>query len=169
MEQKGNTLAFIPENAETGFIFYPGGKVEYVVFMIKPYSSVPARYQPNAILSVIPRVVYVPYGMEITVDLARFAFQHYLQLKAWRHCAYGSIVKDYAEKYGYCCGENVVVWGHPKADQYLSPYKPSEEMRRFINGRKAILWTPHHLVDLSKPGAGTTASIGFDQQERVLE
>ena len=28
VEQKGNTLAFIPENAETGLIFYPGGKVE---------------------------------------------------------------------------------------------------------------------------------------------
>lgn len=140
-----------------------------VVFMIKPYSSVPARYQPNAILSVIPRVVYVPYGMEITVDLVRFAFQHYLQLKAWRHCAYGSIVKDYAEKYGYCCGENVVVWGHPKADQYLSPHKPSEEMRRFINGRKAILWTPHHLVDLSKPGTGTWLIWGRQILEIALQ
>ena len=32
VEQQGNTLAFIPENAETGLIFYPGGKVEYTAY-----------------------------------------------------------------------------------------------------------------------------------------
>lgn len=136
-----------------------------VVFMIKPYSSVPKPYQPKSILSVIPRVVYIPYGMEITVDLIRFAFQHYLQMKAWRHCAYGQIVKDYATKYGYCNGKNVVVWGHPKADHCLSDKKPSNEMLRFINGRKTILWSPHHLIDLDKPGTGTWLIWG----EQILE
>ena len=28
VQQKGNILAFVPEDAETGLIFYPGGKVE---------------------------------------------------------------------------------------------------------------------------------------------
>ena len=32
VEQKGNTLAFIPEDAETSLIFYPGGKVEYTAY-----------------------------------------------------------------------------------------------------------------------------------------
>ena len=32
VEQKGNTLAFVPEDAETGLIFYPGGKVEYTAY-----------------------------------------------------------------------------------------------------------------------------------------
>ena len=27
-----NTLVYAPENAEAGFIFYPGGKVEYVAY-----------------------------------------------------------------------------------------------------------------------------------------
>lgn len=140
-----------------------------VVFMIKPYSGVPARYRPDAVLSVIPRVVFIPYGMEITVDLIRFAFQHYLQFKAWRHCAYGPIVKDYARRYGYCDAENVVVWGHPKADLYLAPQKPSEEMQSFINGRKTILWTPHHLIDLSKPGTGTWLIWGMKILDMALQ
>ena len=32
VEQKGNTLAFGPEDAEAGMIFYPGGKVEYTAY-----------------------------------------------------------------------------------------------------------------------------------------
>lgn len=32
VEQNGSTLAFVPEKAETGFIFYPGGKVEYTTY-----------------------------------------------------------------------------------------------------------------------------------------
>ena len=32
VQQGGRTLAFVPAQAETGFIFYPGGKVEYTAY-----------------------------------------------------------------------------------------------------------------------------------------
>ena len=33
VQQSGSTLAFVPEQADTGFIFYPGGKVEYTAYI----------------------------------------------------------------------------------------------------------------------------------------
>lgn len=128
-----------------------------VVFVLKPYSNIPEPYIIKNLETVIPRIVYIPYGMEITTDLIRYGFQFYGHYKAWKHCAYGPIVKDYGTKYGYRNGENIAIWGHPKADHYLSGEKKQipEELRRRIGSRKVILWTPHHLIDLNENGTGT--------------
>lgn len=130
-----------------------------IVFMIKSYGNVPDQYQLKHLECVIPRTVYIPYGMEITTDLAKYGFQYYLHYRAWRHCAYGEIVKKYAKEYGYRNGENVVVWGHPKADHYLDMESKQElipdEWKKKIRDRKVILWTPHHLIDLNETGTGT--------------
>ena len=130
-----------------------------VVFMLKPYTNVPGPYEFRQLECVIPRSVYIAYGMEITADLAKYGFQYYPQYKAWRHCVYGQIVKDYSRVYGYRDGENVAVWGHPKADFFRDPTSGKEqipeEWKRFIRGRKTILWTPHHLVELEGNGTGT--------------
>lgn len=130
-----------------------------VVFLIKPYGNVPERYTINNIETAVPRIVYIPYGMEITTDLIRYGFQFYGHYRAWRHCAYGDVVKAYGKQYGYRNGENIAVWGHPKADHYLDPeYNRNqipEEWKQRIAGRKTILWTPHHLVDLNEGGTGT--------------
>lgn len=130
-----------------------------VVFMIKPYGNVPEQFQIKHLQRVVPRAVYIPYGMEITTDLAKFGFQYYLHYKAWKHCAYGNIVKEYAKTYGYRNGENIAVWGHPKADHYIDMSKNKEnipnEWKTKINGRKVVLWTPHHLIGLDENGTGT--------------
>ena len=140
-----------------------------VVFINKPYSNVPEQYQIRHLECVIPRAIYIPYGMEITSDLAKFGFQYYLHYKAWRHCVYGNIVKEYAKKFGYRNGENIAVWGHPKADHYRQIEKKREEIpeewKRVIKGRKTILWTPHHLIDLNGNGTGTWLIWG----EKILE
>lgn len=140
-----------------------------VVFMIKPYGNIPEQFQIRHLECVIPRVVYIPYGMEITTDLVKYGFQYYLHYKAWRHCVYGPIVKEYGKRYGYRNGENIAVWGHPKADYYrdmsANREKIPEEWKRFINGRKTILWTPHHLIDLAGNGTGTWLIWG----ERILK
>ncbi len=130
-----------------------------IVFMIKPYGNVPKQYEIKNLEGVVPRFIYIPYGMEITTDLAKYGFQFYLHYKAWKHCAYGEIVKKYAKKYGYRNGENIAVWGHPKADHYwnIEENKKNipDDLKKFINGRKTILWTPHHLIDLNGDGTGT--------------
>ena len=130
-----------------------------IVFIFKPYANVPPQYQIKALESVVPRIVYIPYGMEITEDLAKFGFQYYAHYKAWRHCVYGEIVKKYAIKHGYRNGENIAVWGHPRADIYqdmssLAKNIP-EEWKKIIGNKKVILWTPHHLVNLDSNSTGT--------------
>lgn len=140
-----------------------------VVFLIKPYANVPEPYQPRNLEQVVPRMVYIPYGMEITTDLILYGFQFYAHYKAWRHCAYGDIVKEFGTKYGYRNGENIAVWGHPKADHFADPEKNREnipaEWKARIGGRKTILWTPHHLIDLTETGTGTWLIWG----EQILE
>lgn len=130
-----------------------------VVFMIKPYGSIPEQFTMKHIKCVVPRVIYIPYGMEITTDLAKFGFQYYAHYKAWKHCAYGAVVKQYGTEYGYHNGENIVVWGHPKADHYIDVQKNREnipqEWKEKISGRRTILWTPHHLVSMEDEGTGT--------------
>lgn len=130
-----------------------------ILFMNKPYSSVPEQYQVKHLECVIPRIIYIPYGMEVTTDLAKFGFQYYLQYRAWRHCVYGDIVKKFAKRYGYRDGENIAVWGHPKADIYQNIEKKREKIpekwKQIIKGRKTILWTPHHLINLNGSGTGT--------------
>lgn len=139
-----------------------------IAFVIKPYANIPEPYQTRHLEAVISRLIYIPYGMEITMDLIQYGFQYYTHYKAWRHCAYGNIVKEYGTKYGYRNGENIAVWGHPKADHYIHSNSehiniPSE-WGEIIRGRKVILWTPHHLVDLNSNGTGTWLIWG----ERIL-
>ncbi|MBE6880782.1 MAG: glycosyltransferase [Ruminococcaceae bacterium] len=144
-----------------------------VVFMIKPYGNVPAAYEIKQLEKVIPRVVYIPYGMEITKDLIKFGFRFYAHYKAWRHCAYGDVVKEYGTEYGFKNGENIAVWGHPKADHYRDMEKNREnipqEWKDFIGGRKTILWTPHHLIDLESDGTGTWLIWGTKILQLALE
>lgn len=144
-----------------------------VVFLIKPYASVPEPYQPVNLEQVIPRMVYIPYGMEITTDLIQYGFQFYAHYRAWRHCAYGDIVKEYGTKYGYRNGENIAVWGHPKADHFAHPEQNREsippEWKARIRGRKTILWTPHHLIDLTGNGTGTWLIWGQQILETALK
>jgi len=140
-----------------------------VVFIIKPYANIPEYYHTEHLEKVIPRLIYIPYGMENTMDLIQYSFQYYSHYKAWRHCAYGPIVKEYGKKYGYRNGENIVVWGHPKADHFVNLKENkkniSPEWQKRIKGRKTILYTPHHLVNLSDNGTGTWLVWG----EKILE
>ena len=140
-----------------------------VAFVMKPYANIPEPYQPKHLEQVVPRIVFIAYGMELTTDLIKFGFQYYAHYKAWRHCAYGSIMKEFGKKYGYRSGENIAVWGHPKADHYRDMEKGRQsipaEWKQRIGDRKVILWTPHHLIDLNSTGTGTWQIWG----ERILE
>ena len=131
-----------------------------VVFMQKPYNTVPENYTPLVISQIAERIVYIPYGLELTTSLRKFGFQYFLHYKAWRHIVYGEIVKQYAQKYGYRNGENIAVLGHPKADSYIDLSEKRtlipEIWRQKINGRKVILWTPHHLIDLNNKECTST-------------
>lgn len=121
-----------------------------VCFLNKGYDFVPVQYHIKELENAVFRMIFISYGMEITKDLAKYYYQEYLHYRAWKHCAHGNIVKKYAAKSGYKNGDNIAVWGHPKADSYLN----LEEKRKLIprewqdkiNCRSVVLWTPHHMV-----------------------
>lgn len=132
-----------------------------VVIYVKPYkNNIPIQYYITEIERVVPRTVFISYGMETNLDLVHTGYQYYLHYRAWRFCAYGNIVKKYGEKYGFCAGKNIVVWGHPKADHYRNIEDKRSLIpttwREKINGRKVILWTPHHILDPNNPHGTST-------------
>ena len=122
-----------------------------IVFFAKPYGNVPAPFYIREVEKIVDRLVYIPYGMEITTSLIYYGFRTYVHYRVWRHIVYGEPAKRVGTDYGYRNGENIVVWGHPKADNYLPEkcYAIPEEWEAKIKGKKVVLWCPHHTI---KPG-----------------
>lgn len=119
-----------------------------VVIFSKPYDSVPRPFYIHEIEKIIKRTVYIPYGMEINYDLIYYGFQDYLHYRAWRHVGYGPLMKQVGTQCGFRNGENISIWGHPKADQHCQnkKYLIPEEWQKKINGRRVLLWCPHHTI-----------------------
>ena len=94
VEQKGNTLAFIPENAETGFIFYPGGKVEYTA-----YAPLMRALADHGVLGVLVRM---PLNLAVLdVNAASGIPEQYPQVRRWYiggHSLGGSMAASHAAK-----------------------------------------------------------------------
>ena len=94
VEQKGNTLAFIPENAETGLIFYPGGKVEYTA-----YAPLMRALADNGVLGVLVRM---PLNLAVlNMNAANGIPEQYPQIKHWYiggHSLGGSMAASHAAK-----------------------------------------------------------------------
>lgn len=119
-----------------------------VVIFAKPYNSIPPQFYIREVEKIVERTVYIPYGMEINYDLIYYGFQNYLHYRVWRHVGYGPLVKKVGAQYGFRNGENIAVWGHPKADQHGPDrtYSIPEEWQKKIRGRRVLLWCPHHTI-----------------------
>ena len=94
VEQKGNTLAFVPENAETGLIFYPGGKVEYTA-----YAPLMRALADSGVLGVLVRM---PLNLAVLdMNAADGIPEQYPQIKHWYiggHSLGGSMAASHAAK-----------------------------------------------------------------------
>ena len=94
VEQKGNPLAFIPENAETGLIFYPGGKVEYTA-----YAPLMRALADNGVLGVLVRM---PLNLAVLdMNAADGIPEQYPQIRHWYiggHSLGGSMAASHAAK-----------------------------------------------------------------------
>lgn len=128
-----------------------------VAFFLKPYDLIPKQYQIKDVDKVVRRIVYIRYGFEIANWNIKYHFQTLLQHKAWRFIVYGEPILSLAKKYGYRNAENVVAWGHPRAD-YYNLYNKNIDIQssliKKINGRKVILWNTQHTVQ-DGVGGGT--------------
>jgi hypothetical protein len=89
------TMVFKPENATAGFIFYPGGKVEYTA-----YQPLMASFAEQGILSVL---VEMPFNLAVfDINAADGIQEQYPQIKEWYiggHSLGGAMAASYVEKH----------------------------------------------------------------------
>ena len=94
VQQSGNTLAFVPEQADTGFIFYPGGKVEYTA-----YAPLMRKLADNGILCVLTEM---PLNLAVLdMNAADGIPEQYPQVSRWYiggHSLGGSMAASHAAK-----------------------------------------------------------------------
>lgn len=94
VEQKGNSLAFIPRDAEVGLIFYPGGKVEYTA-----YAPLMRALADTGVLCVLVRM---PLNLAVlNMNAAHGIPEQYPQIKRWYiggHSLGGSMAASHAAK-----------------------------------------------------------------------
>lgn len=109
VEQKGNTLTFIPENAETGLIFYPGGKVEYTA-----YAPLMRALADNGVLVRMPLNLAV-----LNMNAANGIPEQYPQIKHWYiggHSLGGSMAASHAAKNAFAYDGLVLLASYSTAD-----------------------------------------------------
>jgi len=94
VKQDGNTAAFIPDEADTGFIFYPGGKVEHTA-----YAPLMHALADNGILCVL---VEMPLNLAVLdMNAADGIPEMYPQIDRWYiggHSLGGSMAASHAAK-----------------------------------------------------------------------
>ena len=94
IEKGGKTLTFIPEEARTGFIFYPGGKVEYTA-----YAPLMRALTEEDVLCVL---VEMPLNLAVLdMNAADDIPQQYPQIDNWYiggHSLGGSMAASHAVK-----------------------------------------------------------------------
>lgn len=92
--QDDNTIIFAPEDATTGFIFYPGGKVEYSAYM--------PLLQECAKQGIMCVLVEMPFNLAVLdINAADGIQDQYPQISDWYiggHSLGGSMAASYLEK-----------------------------------------------------------------------
>ena len=142
-----------------------------VVFYVNPYDlSIPFNYSNEHVGKVVSRIVYMGYALEIASWAFDYYFQCPIQQKAWKHIVYGEKIKDIAvKKNSKNGGNNIVAWGHPRADHYMSievnREKISDVWKNKIKNRKTFLWNTHHTIIEKDVGGGTF----FRWKDEVLD
>jgi len=94
MQQEGNFTAFVPEQAGTGFIFYPGGKVEY-----SAYAPLMRALAGEGVLCV---AIEMPWNLAVlNIDAAESIPARFPQVERWYiggHSLGGSMAACHAAK-----------------------------------------------------------------------
>lgn len=123
-----------------------------VVFYVKPYDSIPERYQVKELRKIMETVVYIPYGMEIGDTEECLYYQCYgnMQYYADYILAYSPYYLQKMQKYTYTKGSNYLSIGHPRID--LRQKKSAganaymHSIREKAAHRKIVLWNTHFTL-----------------------
>lgn len=123
-----------------------------IVFYLKPYDSIPDKFQVKEIRKIINTIVYIPYGMEIGNAKECFHYQCYGNMHYYAKyiLAYSPVYLEKMKHYTYTKGRNYLAIGHPRIDLCMS--KSSEtntyynDIRARAKGRKVVLWNTHFTI-----------------------
>ncbi len=133
-----------------------------IVFVQNPYDVTrPAPLHVANLLRLVPRLAYVPYGLEIGGGERNntMVMNMPLQQSAWLVCARSERQRQAYAKHCLTGNAHVAVTGHAKLDPLRDLSRiDTAELDRFAAGRRLVGWNPH--FDL-RPKAGSRYGEGF--------
>lgn len=138
-----------------------------IAFVLKPYDSVPSRFYINQLQKVVPRCIYIPYGMEVSDAEHSLSYQclgavHFL---SWKVLAWGPAYYEKMKKYTYNYGENYLPIGHPRIDiEVENDQKLEKKILLKGKGKKVVLWNTHFSFE-----GDTACGSYFDWGEDILQ
>ena len=137
------------------FPFKPG--FADVVFVQNPYDITrPAPLRTAELLKLVPRLAYVPYGLEIGggETNATNQFNLPLQQAAWAVFARSPRHRAMFAKHCSAGDQHVTVTGHPRLDllQHIEKLPACAALSHFARGRKIVFWNPQ--FDIRADGTG---------------
>lgn len=138
-----------------------------IAFVLKPYDSVPSRFYINQLQKVVPRCIYIPYGMEVSDAEHSLSYQclgavHFL---SWKVLAWGPAYYEKMKKYTYNYGENYLPIGHPRIDiEVENDQKLEKKILLKGKGKKVVLWNTHFSFE-----GDIACGSYFDWGEDILQ
>jgi hypothetical protein len=137
-----------------------------VVFVQSPYDNTrPEPLRTPALLKLVPRLAYVPYGLEIGGGETNASHQFNLPLQqmAWAVFARSPRHKAMFAKHCATGDTHVEITGHPRMDaiRALSSLPADDEFTAFACGRKIVFWNPQ--FDVRPDGTGYSTFMVWQQ------
>jgi 2-polyprenyl-3-methyl-5-hydroxy-6-metoxy-1,4-benzoquinol methylase/tetratricopeptide (TPR) repeat protein len=128
-----------------------------LVFVQNPYDVTrPPPLRTDALVKLVPRLAYVPYGLEIGggQENAVNQFDLPLQQHAWVVFARSPRHRAMFERHCSVGAGHVAITGHPRLDSLhdLDALPVDDEFRAFARGRRMIFWNPQ--FDIRPDGTG---------------
>lgn len=123
-----------------------------VVFYVKPYDSIPDKFQVKELRKIINTIVYIPYGMEIGNAKECLRYQCYGNMHYYANyiLAYSPVYLAKMRHYTYTKGCNYLSIGHPRIDlrqdKSLKRNTYISSILDKANERKIILWNTHFTI-----------------------
>ncbi len=162
---RGEGVPFVPWNE---YLLLPD--FADVLFVQNPYDVTrPEPLRTPQLLKLVPRLAYVPYGLEIGggEENAQNQFNLPLQHLAWAVFARSDRHRAMFARHCSAGDAHVTVTGHPRLDplRTLDSRPADPEFAAFARGRKIIFWNPQ--FDVRPDGTGYSTFMLW--QEFLLE
>lgn len=161
----------IPHVRWEDFALQPG--CADVLFLQNPYDVTrPAGWRVADMLRAVPRLAYIPYGIEIGggESNAQWQFDQPAQRLAWAVFARSDRHRAMFARHCLAGAEHVHVTGHPKMDAQRDLAAALDpELTAFAAGRPVVVWNPQFDVRLNGTAFGGGFSTFVRWQDFLLE